>query len=68
MLLVVPLAAFIGFLLSLVAVAALRIRFMILRRRGGSPSVRELWWYRSVGQLTLVFFLMFVITRVYYLL
>lgn len=68
MLLVVPLAAFIGFAISLVAVVVLRIRFFLLARRGASPTERERWWYRSVGQLTLVFFLTFVITRIYYLL
>lgn len=68
MLLVVPLAAFSGFVISLVAVVVLRTRFLLLARRGASPTERERWWYRSVGQLTLVFFLTFLVTRLYYLL
>ena len=53
---------------SLVAVVVLRTRFLLLARRGASPTERERWWYRSVGQLTLVFFLTFLVTRLYYLL
>ena len=68
MLLVVPLAALIGFLLSLLAVVVLRIRLLVLARSGRAPTPRLLWWYRSVGQLTLIFFVTFLVTRIYYLL
>lgn len=68
MILVVPLVALIGFLVSLLAVIVLRIQFLLLERGGASPTPRQQWWYRSVGQLTLVFFLTFLVTRIYYLL
>ena len=68
MFLVVPFVALCAFAFFLIAWIALVIHQAWLRRRGGVPSVRSLWWRRSTGQLTLVFFFTFVVTRWYYLL
>ncbi|HET7040658.1 MAG TPA: hypothetical protein VFI13_01505 [Gemmatimonadales bacterium] len=68
MLLVIPTAAFAGFAASLLLWLGVVVHQTWVRRGGGSPSARSLWWRRSSGQLTFVFFVAFVVTRVYYFL
>lgn len=67
MFLVVPFVALCAFALSLLAWLGVVIHQAWVKRRGGATSARSLWWRRSLGQLTLVFFVTFVVTRWYYL-
>lgn len=68
MFLIVPFVVLCAFGGCLLGTAALKVRLYVLMRTGAAPSTRLLWWYRSMGQLTLVFFVLFVVTRVWYLL
>ena len=68
MLLIVPFVALCAFGGCLLGTAALKVRLYMLRRAGATPSASLLWWYRSAGQLTLVFFVLFVVTRMWYML
>lgn len=68
MFLVVPFVGLAAFTASLLLTIVLKVRLILLARTGATPSPRLAWWYRSAGQLTLVFFLLFLLTRVYYLL
>ena len=68
MFLVVPFVALCAFAVALVLWLGVTVHQGVTRRRGGAPSARSLWWRRSAGELTLVFFLLFLVSRVYYLL
>lgn len=68
MFLVVPFVALCAFAIALLLWIGITIHQGVTRRRGGAPTPRSLWWRRSAGQLTLIFFLLFFVTRVYYLL
>ena len=68
MFLVVPFVALCAFAGAFALWLGVTVHQGVIRRRGGAPSDRSLWWRRSAGQLTLVFFLLFLVTRVYYLL